>query len=283
MSTLFSWTKKDMKELLATCETDGLLPYIEKYMPKPSKVLESGCGAGRYVKYLHDRGWDIIGLELDKPTVEMVKKHWPELRIVLGDAADSPFKANTFDGIISLGVIEHWTEGPQTPLAEIYRTLKPGGVALINAPVMNYVRRLKKFLWWNEIMSERQATIGWRKHGGQPPNRRKKEYKYWVYPTYGDFFEYRFTTNEFTNALNKAGFEIVECKPIYQIDGLYHELNPKKMFVKYEKKQFIVNPAGKVINSILSLIPFAHPHHQMAIVRKPKITKKSGKSTSTRA
>ena len=280
MSTLFQWTKQDMMELLATCETDGLLPYIEKYMPKPSKVLESGCGAGRYVKYLHDRGWDVTGLELDKATIKMVKKQWPELNIVLGDAADSPFKDNTFDGIISLGVIEHWTEGPQIPLADLYRTLRPGGVALINAPVLNHVRRLKKIVWWNELTTDRAATMEWRKRNGQPPNRRKKEYKFWVYPTYGEFFEYRFTTKEFTNALKTAGFEIIEHTPIYQVDGLYHELNPKQKLVKYEKKQFILSRIGKVVNSTLSQIPFAHPHHQMAIVAKPSNKKTRKKKAS---
>ena len=268
-----------MLELLATCETDGLFPLIEKYMPKPAKVLESGCGAGRYVKYLHDRGWDVTGLELDKGTVDMVRKHWPELNIVLGDAADSPFKANTFDGIISLGVIEHWTEGPETPLAEIYRTLKPGGTALINAPVLNTVRKLKKTLWWNELTTDRSATKAWLRNGGNSPNRRKKEYKYWTYPTYGEFFEYRFTTKEFANAIKKAGFEIIEHRPIYEVDGLYHELNPKQMFVKYEKKQFILNTPGKVLNKTLSLVPFMHSHHQMAIVRKPKTKSSAAKRT----
>jgi SAM-dependent methyltransferase len=123
--------------LLATCETDGIFPYIQKYMPAPSKVLESGCGAGRYVKYLADRGWDVIGLEWDQEAVDMIKAYWPEAKAVQGDSANSPFAENTFDGIISLGVIEHWIDGPSAPLHDIYRVLKPGAYAIVTAPCLN--------------------------------------------------------------------------------------------------------------------------------------------------
>lgn len=259
-----------MEDLLKTCETDGLLSYIEKYMPKGSKTLESGAGAGRYVKYLHDRGWDIVGLELDEPTVKMVRKYWPELKMVLGDAADSPFKNNTFDGIISLGVIEHWTEGPEAPLKDMFRTLKPGGIALITAPSLNAVRKLKKTLWWNELTTDRVATKNWFRRNGTRPNRLNKDYKFWTYPTYGEFFEYRFNKKELRGAIKGAGFEIVEHRPAYEIDGLYHELNPKQIFVKYQNRQFIINTTGKILNKSLSLFPFVHSHHQLVIARKPE-------------
>lgn len=269
MSTIFKWDKADMEALLATCETDGIYPYILKYMPAPSKVLESGCGAGRYVKYLADRGWDVVGLEWDQEAVDMIKSYWPECKAVQGDSADSPFPDNTFDGIISLGVIEHWIDGPSAPLHDIYRVLKPGGYGIVTAPCLNRVRRIKKALWWNELVNQREAARNWRKNGGPKPNRLDKKFLYFPYPTYGEFFEYRFTTKQFKNAIKQEGLELVEHQPIAVIDGLYHELNPKNKLVTYENRQFVVSPMGKLLHKTLSAWPFTHTHHQLAIVRKP--------------
>jgi SAM-dependent methyltransferase len=269
MSTIFKWDAADMEALLATCETDGIFPYIQKYMPAPSKVLESGCGAGRYVKYLADRGWDVIGLEWDQEAVDMIKAYWPEAKAVQGDSANSPFAENTFDGIISLGVIEHWIDGPSAPLHDIYRVLKPGAYAIVTAPCLNRVRRIKKALWWNEFVNQSEATKNWLRKGGIKPNRLDKKYIYFPYPTYGEFFEYRFTTSQFKKAIKQEGLELVEHQPIAVIDGLYHELNPKGKLVTYENRQFVVSPMGKLIHKTLSAWPFTHTHHQLAIVRKP--------------
>lgn len=270
MSTIFKWDKKEMEALLATCETDGIFPYIEKYMPAPSRVLESGCGAGRYVKYLYDRGWDVIGLEWDQEAVDMIKSYWPEVNAVQGDSANSPFKDNYFDGIISLGVIEHWIDGPSAPIKDIYRTLKPGAYGIVTAPCLNTIRKVKKATWWNEFVNDRQATKNWRRNNGAKPNRLDKKYKYWPYPTYGEFFEYRFTKQQFRDAIEKEGLEIIEHQPIAVIDGLYHEFNPRKKLIKYEDRQFVVSPTGKVVHKLFSMKPFFHSHHQLAIVRKPK-------------
>jgi|SRR3989344_1455491 len=278
MSTVFKWDEGDIENLLASCETDGLLPYINKYFPKKTKILESGCGLGRYVRYMQDGGWDMTGLEIDAGAVKVVKKYWPDLKIIEGDAANSPFKNNTFDGIISLGVIEHWTEGPMPPLDEMYRTLKPGGIALITAPCLNTVRKIKHRLWWGE-RSQKEAWKSWRTHGEPLPNRLKKDYEFYTFPAYGEFFEYRFTKKEFRNAVEKSGLDVIEHRPSAVIDGIYHELNPGQKLVKFKSWEFKPSHVGKAVNKTLSVAPFFHPHMQIIIARKSdKARQKSAKT-----
>src|SRR5262249_55402251 len=149
MTIIFKWSAEDLEHRIATCEWDGVRPYIFKYFSKRNSILEAGCGDGRWVKYLKSFGWDIIGLEFSKETVNMVREIWPDVEIIEGDAACSPFEENQFDGVISLGVIEHWEEGPDAPLKDIYRILKNGGIGIITVPCFNTVRRIKKMLWWN--------------------------------------------------------------------------------------------------------------------------------------
>ncbi len=53
---------------------------------------------------------------------------------LLGDAEDLPFAADRFDRYVSTGSIEYWPD-PQRAIAEAYRVLKPGGVALLAGPL----------------------------------------------------------------------------------------------------------------------------------------------------
>ena len=55
-------------------------------------------------------------------------------RLVLGDAERLPFEAEAFDRYVSCGSIEYWPE-PERALAEAYRVLRPGGVALVVGPL----------------------------------------------------------------------------------------------------------------------------------------------------
>jgi len=62
----------------------------------------------------------------------------------LGDAEDLPFPTDHFDRYVSAGSIEYWPE-PQRGIAEAYRVLKPGGVALMIGPLRPQ-NRLGRFL-----------------------------------------------------------------------------------------------------------------------------------------
>jgi MPBQ/MSBQ methyltransferase len=55
-------------------------------------------------------------------------------RRLLGDAEALPFEADSFDRYVSAGSIEYWPD-PQRGIAEAYRVLRPGGVAVVVGPV----------------------------------------------------------------------------------------------------------------------------------------------------
>jgi SAM-dependent methyltransferase len=265
----FKWNVRDAEALLATCDVDGVFPLIEKYIPKGSRVLESGCGLGRYVKYLHDRGWDAIGLECSRETVDQVRQIWPELPVVVGDAAAAPFPDASFDGIVSLGVVEHWPDGPARPLQDIHRLLKPGGCAVISVPVLNAWRRWKRKLWWDEV--RRLPNVLWArlaKGKRKPLTRLNPKYRYAVAPTYGDFFEYRMTVREYRQELQDAGFQVLEHLPLGTIDGLYQDLNPFGLLVRFKDWEFLPSRLGSWLNRMLARQPFRHCHMQVAVVRK---------------
>src|SRR3954452_2476546 len=52
----------------------------------------------------------------------------------IGDAEDLPFATDSVDRYVSAGSIEYWPD-PQRAIAEAYRVLRPGGVALMIGPL----------------------------------------------------------------------------------------------------------------------------------------------------
>jgi SAM-dependent methyltransferase len=270
---IFTWEESEIQASLESCTRDESTPIIERHFPPGSRVLESGCGMGRWVRFLQDRGLEMVGLEYSRETVEMVKRHWPDLDIVEGDCQRSPFPDGSFDGVLSFGVVEHWIEGPERPLRELLRVLKPGGKAYINVPLFSSIRRIKKKLWWDEItQAPRALAKRILRREPKPLSRLDRRYLFHVYPAWGEFFEYRMSTTEFRDEIEKAGFEVLEQLPLGAMDGVYHELNPLGLLVGWKNWKFRPRGPASWINRRLSRRPFAHPHMQAIVARKPEMT-----------
>lgn len=270
MSVLFSWQESEMQALLGSCERDGAWPLIARYFPAGSRLLEAGCGAGRWVRFLEDRGYDVTGLEYNGETVEMVRKTWPDLDVVQGDCEASPFPEGSFDGVLSFGVVEHWPEGPQKPLRDLWRVLKPGGLALVTVPCFNAVRRVKRALWWDEITRAPRALAGRLLKGKPKPlSRLDRRHLFPVFPAWGEFFEYRMSPAAFRAEVEKAGFEVVAHEPLGGMDGIYHELNPFGLLVGFRNWTFSPGRVARFLDARLSRRPFLHAHLQAIVARKP--------------
>jgi SAM-dependent methyltransferase len=270
VTVIFKWNESEMQASLESCTRDEAAPVIERHFPPGTRILESGCGAGRWVRFLQDRGHKMVGLEYSRETVEMVKRHWPDLNIIEGDCERSPFPDESFDGALSFGVVEHWVEGPQRPLRDLLRVLKPGAKAFISVPCWNSIRRLKKALWWDEITQAPRALAQRILRGTPKPlSRIDRRYLFPVFPAWGEFFEYRMSTVDFRAEVEKAGFEIIEQVPVGSMDGVYHELNPLGLLVGWRGLKFRPRGPASMINRWLSRRPFAHPHMQAIVARRP--------------
>jgi SAM-dependent methyltransferase len=284
MSVLFDWNADEFDSLVSSCELDTTTPYILQYISKTGLNVEAGCGLARYVDYLARLGYTIVGIELNPETVEMVHKLRPRLDVRRGDVLDLEFADGTVGGLISLGVVEHFIDGPQTALGEALRVLQPGAHAVITVPSFNHLRRLKYRLGpiaasLNLDRRLRQSTSVRRLLGRKPIDRQRR-----AHYTYNPgsvpfrcrgsveatgFFEYLFTPQEFEAELIKAGFEVIESVPVATMDGIYHELG--RRLVGWHDWKFYPSTAATVLDRWLRVIPFAHNHMHLCVVRKPQI------------
>jgi len=113
-----------------------LFQMLDPYEWSGKKVLEVGCGQGITVNYLARRGAIINGLDMSFQSVRQAQYGAVELgfselvNLSQADAEQLPFASNTFDLIISLGVLHH-TENTIGSIQEIYRILKDNGKIII--------------------------------------------------------------------------------------------------------------------------------------------------------
>lgn len=98
---------------------------------KNGKLLDVGCGNGRYLDGMKKLGWQTQGVEFNASAVEVCKLSG--LTVHHGDLFSAHFESNNFDVINVSHVIEH-VPNPVAFFTELARVLKPNGSLVIKTP-----------------------------------------------------------------------------------------------------------------------------------------------------
>jgi SAM-dependent methyltransferase len=133
-----SGREKILKNLLKKV---SVYPFLSKYrsmyyrtipFSDKGKVLDIGCGNGSYLAWLKSLGWAVYGVEPDEMSVKFAAQEYG-IDIFCGDLSDAHFPDSLFDCITMWHSLEH-SHRPLETLKEIYRILKPEGLAVISVP-----------------------------------------------------------------------------------------------------------------------------------------------------
>jgi len=104
---------------------------------KNAKILEIGCGNGDYSIELARTGAFVVSIDIDPGRTQLVRMRAKEegvnLNVFVGDAQETPFKAESYDLILCRHVIEH-VSNPELLIEEMSRILKQGGAIQLTAP-----------------------------------------------------------------------------------------------------------------------------------------------------
>src|SRR5580704_17012365 len=120
----FDWVPVDASEKFESVVSRPLVELIQS-LDANALVLDIGCGPGRVLGFLKQRGIRCIGLDRSRVSLGLAMKRYNRPGAV-GDNLHLPFADGTADVVISDGVIHH-TEDPLTAFSENFRILKPGG------------------------------------------------------------------------------------------------------------------------------------------------------------
>ncbi len=95
------------------------------------RVLDVGCGTGRFSAALERRAGRLAGVDLD-PAMLTVAARRVRAPLLAADAGELPFQDGAFDVTVAVTVCE-FTASPAALVAELARVTRPGGRVVIGA------------------------------------------------------------------------------------------------------------------------------------------------------
>jgi SAM-dependent methyltransferase len=116
-----------------------------------ARILEVGCGAGRFTEVMLSAGAQVYSLDYSSAAEVALannRQHAERLCMIQADLYDIPFPAEYFDYVFCFGVLQH-TPDPHQAFLSITKYLKPGGRIAIDCYLKDgRIRPWKsKYLW----------------------------------------------------------------------------------------------------------------------------------------
>ena len=179
-------------------------PAVREYasaIPPGGRILDGGSGLGKWVLWWKSLGYDAMGMDISRETVDRLNEFFPGTLFVCGDIRNTGFPDCHFDAYTSWGTFEHFEEGLGRCFQEAARILKPGGLIFVSVPFQNrrFIRKsLRPLARWDL----RYDLIS----GHTTPVR---------------FHQWRLTESELHHEFALHGFEMLSVRPIHQRSGLH--------------------------------------------------------------
>ncbi len=216
---MVNMTHKSKSQIMKTY--DSIAEHFDKtrYKPWPetvkfsetlepgSLILDVGCGNGRNSRYLAEKGFEVVGIDISPAQVEIAKRRaaaelpGKPVRFLVGDATKLPLEDNGFDAAIFIATLHHLTSPEERVLAmrELHRCVRVGGRCLVSA----WAREQEKFA--NALESAKsQMGESWEPGDMLLP---------WNRPDGAVFQRYYhlFSKDEFSDLLADTDFEVLDA------------------------------------------------------------------------
>lgn len=103
----------------------------------PARLLDFGCGNGRYLRRMHRLGWQVLGMDCSKGAVKRVRTEWG-LPALVGSLPHAELEPGSFELITMRQSLEHLHD-PLAVLEEARRLLSSTGRLLVMCPNIDSV------------------------------------------------------------------------------------------------------------------------------------------------
>jgi len=114
---------------------------LGEYTIPGEKVLDLGCGNGRFYKVLRDKKVDYFGIDFSEELIKIAKNDYQKAKFRVTNVLNLPFPNNFFDKVYSISVLHQIPsrEFRLQSLKEARRVLKPEGLLILR--VWNIFKR----------------------------------------------------------------------------------------------------------------------------------------------
>jgi 2-polyprenyl-3-methyl-5-hydroxy-6-metoxy-1,4-benzoquinol methylase len=155
-----------------------------------NRLLDVGCGTGRYSVHVQMAGNRVIGSELVRSAATGALRRGVPVAVADSEVA-FPFRTGGFDRVQCIEVIEHLMD-PVATLHEINRVLRDGGELFVSTP---------NAAWWAHRVL---LLCGITSFGHSP-----------AYPVEVNMHIRHFTMRSLTAFLRRSGFEVLRTQGTY--------------------------------------------------------------------
>jgi SAM-dependent methyltransferase len=152
--------------------------WVKQYGLTGKKILEVGCGRGEYLELLNELQVRAYGVEYGQESVTACRTKQLAVTQAFIDVRDAPLPDGPFAAFTCLNFLEHWPE-PNATLQGICRNLADGGIGMVEVPNFDMILKLGLF---SEFIADHLLY---------------------------------FTRDTLTFSLQRNGFEVLECEPVW--------------------------------------------------------------------
>lgn len=125
-------------------EAESRFNFFDLSIKNGDKVLDIASGLSDFLPLIQKKKKiEAYGLDFSSFAIEEMRKLFPEINWVEGDALDTPFKDRFFDVVVAGETIEHF-ENPDLLIREIVRITKVGGTIVLSTP---HIKGYEYHLW----------------------------------------------------------------------------------------------------------------------------------------
>lgn len=112
---------------MANKETYPLKYALRTVSANDGPILEAGCGAGRILRYFHDRGYQIVGIDFIEVAIAKLLSADRSLKVKTGDISKLDFSDASFKYVLAFGLFHNLENNLNQAISETWRVLVPGG------------------------------------------------------------------------------------------------------------------------------------------------------------
>lgn len=201
---------------------------LEAIGPRGGRILEIGCGVGRFIRTISRVRPDLEphGSDLGPRSIAMAAGYRDGVAYTLGSGTALPYAAGSFDAVVLFDVLEHIPgDGPHWAISEAHRVLKPGGVFHSLVPCEGQPGTLFWLLWKLNLAGDLKER-------------------------HGDHVQ-RFTRDGIVEQIRRAGFEIEHVRYSMHLVGQLKDILTYLARERWFTRLRLENPLFKALMLLL--------------------------------
>jgi SAM-dependent methyltransferase len=153
----FQWTHFDVRQKQEDEETFELKVGVSLQTLAGMRVLDAGCGGGRYARIAAENGAQVVAVDRSR-AVDKAQTLIPKglaVQFVQADLNSLPLRPASFDLVYSIGVLHHSPDA-RAAFGAVAKMVRPGG----RLSVWLYRQNARWQEWINDQLRRRAASMG---------------------------------------------------------------------------------------------------------------------------